>query len=105
MMTHLLIVLASWILGVAAALCALWLALKRPPHRLSLPLATLSLAIGYLGFGHWSPFRFFPQVGWMYTSGDFSIHLASSWFFVVPLVLSVVVVACFVGRNTGRTTQ
>jgi hypothetical protein len=99
--TLLCIVLASWLLSVAASLSALFLILGDHVRRpgLCLALSSVALAIGYLGFGDWSPFHFFPQVGWMYSSGDFHIHIASSWFFVVPLVLGGVAMTLAIRRK------
>jgi len=105
MATLILIVLVAWLASLSASVWAILLALSDDERRCALAIApaALALTIGYLGFGHWSPFRFFPQIGWMYTSGDFRIHIASSWFFVAPLLIGGAAFALVILRKVTGT--
>jgi hypothetical protein len=84
------IVILMWVIACISSVVAiiLLIARRRPPV-LPVALALVATAIGYLGFGRWSPFRFFPQIGYTWSSGDFEIRLRSSWFFLVPLALGL----------------
>jgi hypothetical protein len=85
-------VILAWLVGVALSAVALALAILAPARRFHLIpiLAGFGMIVGYLGFGHWTPFSLFPQIGYTWSSGDFQISLASSWFFLVPLIVGVV---------------
>ena len=87
--TLLAIVIAAWLISMVSSVAALILAILDPlgRFRLSLALAGAAMIIGYLGFGHWTPFRFFPQIGYTWSSGDFKVSLSSSSFFLASLVL------------------
>src|SRR5262249_43293757 len=90
--------------ALAAAIGAIFVSLEDAPSRpgLASALAFVALAIGYLGFGRWSPFRFFPRVGWMWSEGDERIYLASGWFFVAPLLLGTAGLGLLVFRCCHR---
>src|SRR5262245_33480047 len=83
------IVVVTWLIATASSVLAIFFGLRPSNRRLRLApvLAIAALTIGYLGFGRWSPFRFFPQVGYAYTSNNFEVQVASSWLFLGPLIL------------------
>jgi hypothetical protein len=91
MSVFLFIVSIAWFVALASGIGAILISIEdaRPRPGLGATLAFVALAIGYLGFGRWSPFHFFPQVGWTWSEGDERIYLASGWFFVAPLLLGV----------------
>ncbi len=102
---HLAIVTIAWFVALAAALRAIFISIEDVPPRsgLAVSLALVALSIGYLGFGRWSPFRFFPQVGWMWSEGDKTIYLASGWFFVAPILLGMTALALLALQRACRT--
>ena len=83
------IVIVVWVISTVISGAALVLAIVDPLRRFRLWMifACVAICVGYLGFGRWTPFSFFPQIGYTWSSGDFRISLSSSWFFLVPLVL------------------
>ena len=89
MSTLIAIVVVTWLIAIVSSLAAMFFAVRLVDRRrrLAAVLASIAMALGYVGFGHWSPFRFFPQIGYAYTSATFAIQLASSWFFVGPMFL------------------
>jgi hypothetical protein len=91
MSVFLFIVTTAWFVALASGISAILISVEdtRPRPGLTATLAFVALAIGYIGFGRWSPFHFFPQVGWMWSEGDERIYLASGWFFVAPLLLGL----------------
>src|SRR5262245_9242706 len=99
-------VVATWLMATASSVVAIFLGVQPSNRRLRLAmvLAITAMVIGYLGFGRWSPFRFFPQVGYAYTSNTFEFQLASSWFFVGPLVLgaAALLLAVWNGRRSSH---
>jgi hypothetical protein len=86
------IAIVAWIVSTLVSVGALVMALVAPSRRfrLVLALASIGMFVGYLGFGRWTPFSFFPQIGYTWTNDDFRISLASGWFFLAPLVLGTV---------------
>jgi len=107
MTLHLTVVTISWFVALAFAIAAILISLEEEPRRtvLAATLASVALTIGYLGFGRWSPFRFFPQVGWIWSEGDERIYLASGWFFVAPLLLGSVAIALLVFQRLAARRQ
>ena len=105
MTLHLIILATTWFVALAAAIGAIFVSLEEQPSRqlFALALACVALAIGYLGFGRWSPFRFFPQVGWMWSEGDEEIYIASGWFFVAPLLLGTASLGLLIFQCCRRT--
>ena len=108
MTLFLVIVTIAWFLALASAIAAIFISIEDAPSRpgLAATLAFVALAIGYFGFGPWSPFRFFPQVGWMWSEGDERIYLASGWFFVAPLLLGTTALALLIFQRataSGRS--
>ena len=85
------IVIVSWIVASGSSVVAIVLAVGRSVGRAwpSIALAFIATGIGYLGYGRWSPFKFFPQLGYSYSSDSFNIYISSSWFFVAPLALGL----------------
>jgi hypothetical protein len=102
MTLHLIILTIAWFLALASAIGAIFVSLEETPPRpgLAAILALGALVIGYLGFGRWSPFRFFPQVGWMWSEGDERVYLASGWFFVAPILLGSTALALLIFQRT-----
>jgi hypothetical protein len=107
MTLHLIILTISWFGALASAIAAIFISQDDAPPRpvLAVTLALIAVAIGYLGFGRWSPFRFFPQVGWMWSEGDEEIYLASGWFFVAPLLLGSAGIALLIFQRLTTRSQ
>ena len=84
------VVAVVWLASASMAVAAFVLALLNPHRRFRrvLVLASLALVGGYLGFGRFTPFSFFPQIAYTWSSGDVQISLSSTWFFLVPLILA-----------------
>jgi hypothetical protein len=99
---QLTIVAVTWLISMVISAAALFLAIMDPLRRfgLLLILASAAMCVGYLGFGRWTPFLFFPQIGYTWSSGDFQISLSSQWFFLMPLVLGTT--ALFIGVGKRR---
>jgi hypothetical protein len=98
---QLAVVIVAWILGLACSALAIVFAVLDPLRRfgLSLILAGIAMVLGYLGFGHGTPFSFIPQIGYTWSSGDVQISLRSSWFFLAPLVLGTAAIVVAIGTR------
>ena len=103
------IVILSWLAACACSIAAIVLvAARRPgPGWLAAALAAAATAIGCLGFGRWSPFRFFPQLGYSWSSDSFELSIQSSWFFVAPLALGMaaLLLAVWKGRRSNHAGE
>src|SRR2546426_3520785 len=86
------IIIASCLLSMASSVLAFVFSLRTPPRRFwpSVLLACIAMAIGYVGFDHWTPFSFFPQIGYTWSSDSFQFSFASNWFFAAPLLLGTI---------------
>ncbi len=95
------VVSLAWMTSTALAVAALVLAILSPSIRFRLVVIFASVAVGlaYLGFGRWTPFKFFPQIGYTWSSGNFQISLQSSWFFVAPMVLGLAALVVLFGNR------
>lgn len=95
------IAIMAWLVSMACSALAIVFAVLDPLRRfrLSLILAGIAMGFGYLGFGHWTPFSFFPQIGYTWSSGDVQISLSSSWFFLAPLVLGTMAMVLAIGNR------
>ena len=95
------IVIGTWGASLMIAGAALVLAVVNPLRRfrLLLSLAGAAIGLGYLGFGRWTPFSFFPQIGYTWSSGEFRISLSSSWFFLVPIVMGATALLIGMGQR------
>ena len=104
--TLLAIVIVAWLVSMASAAVAFVFAALDPLRRfrLSLILAGIAMGIGYLGFGHGTPFSPFPQIGYARSSGDVQFSLSSSWFFLAPLVLGAMAMVLAI-RNRRRLSH
>jgi hypothetical protein len=100
------IVIGVWVIDFIMSVIALILAIMNLPRRFGLvmTLAGIAMLVGYLGFGRWTPFPFFPQIGYTWSSGDIRISLSSSWFFMAPLVLGLgaTLIALVNRKKNGR---
>src|SRR5438045_343262 len=83
------IVIASWIVACVSCGVSIIRLVGYPNSHMWLPVAFAFIAtgLGYLGYGRWSPFRFFPQLGWMWSSDSFEVYISSSALFLAPLTL------------------
>lgn len=90
-----------WLGSLLAAGCAIF-GSRRAPVRwfwVWLLMAAGAIGIGYLGY--WTPVSIWPQIQYSWTNGNFSIHLDSRWFFIVPLLLGPVALVLVI-RRRGR---
>ena len=89
MTTNIVIAVIIWLLTFVGSVWAIVLALAaRPRHlRWSACLAITASLVSTMGLTAWTPFGFFPEVGYTWSNGSLEVSIRSGWLFVAPLML------------------
>lgn len=94
MTVYILLAAAFWIAAFACSISAILLVfLGRSRYFwLSVSLAVVSVVIGGMGVSTWTPFGYFPEIGYTWSSDTFEFSIRSRWLFIIPLMLGGVAV-------------
>jgi hypothetical protein len=103
MTTNIALSVVIWLLTFACSIVAIALAILARPRQLlwSALLAVAAALVSTMGLTAWTPFGFFPEIGYTWSNGPFEVSVRSSWLFVVPLLIGVV--ALFLAAWKHRT--
>ncbi len=104
MTAHILLVAVIWLLAFASSVLAIALALlaQRRGLRWAAFSAITATLVGSMGFSAWTPFGFFPEIGYTWSSGPFEFSLRSGWLFTAPLVLGAIAFLLTVWKHRTR---
>lgn len=95
-----ILVVLSLLLTFTTSAASVVLACFARPRQLRWPvlLAMIALIVSTMGLTTWTPFGFFPEVGW--TNGE--VSLRSKWLFFIPLALgSTALIVVVVRRKSS----
>lgn len=100
MTTNTLLVVILLLLAVTSSTVAIVLALVIRPRHFTWPavLAITTILLSIMGVTGWTPFGFFPEVGW--TNGAISVR--SGPFFFVPLLIGTMALVAIMSRSRSR---
>jgi hypothetical protein len=89
MTANILLMAALWIAAFACSISTILFVLFGPSRYvwLSVFLAVVGVAIGGMGVSTWTPFGYFPEIGYTRSSDTFEFSVRSRWLFIAPLIL------------------
>ena len=104
MTTNILLAAALWLFACAFSVAAILFVFLGRTRHLWLPglLGFTGAVIGGMGYSSWTPFGYFPEIAYTWSSDTFEFHIRSGWLFVAPLVVGGVA-ALLALRKLGRS--
>jgi hypothetical protein len=100
----LLLAMIVMLLTLACSVVAAGLALPARPRHLgwSAGLAVAAALVSTMGLTAWTPFGFFPEIGYAWSNGRFEVSVRSGWLFLVPLLVATAALALAAWKRRTR---
>jgi hypothetical protein len=99
-----ILIAVTWFVATGCSILAIIIGFRAADRSLGtiLSLGLVSILTGAMGLKSWTPFGFFPEIGWTISNGATDFSVRSGWLFIVPLVMGCLVLGVAVWNRMEK---